>query len=109
MFRAATLHKTAVSRNEVKLIFFCDEVHFVTILSKWIIFLSFLVDEWSSFVAQEAFLFFAEHIFGIYDILQEKKKRGVQNAGWAWKYGIYLSWMDMLGEYCSHNSGDTTC
>jgi hypothetical protein len=52
-------------------------------------------------------LFFAEHISGISEIWKEKKKKGSTNAGWAWKYGIYLSCMDVLGEYGSHNSGDT--
>jgi hypothetical protein len=69
--------------------------------------LSFVVDERSSFVPQKAFLFFAEHISGISEIWKENIKKWSTHAGWAWKYGIYLSWMDVLGEYGSHNSGDT--
>jgi hypothetical protein len=56
MFRAATLHKAAVSPNEVKLIFFwMGEASY----QNGIIFLSFVVDEKSSFVAPKSlFVFF---------------------------------------------------
>jgi hypothetical protein len=59
MFRAATLHKAAVSPNEVKLIFFWMEAAY----QNGIIFLSFVVDERSSFVAPKSlFVFCGTHI-----------------------------------------------